>query len=120
MLPSREGIMKKLRVLASGLVMLAWATPALAAAPPIGAWVSARGAQLVVTDHAACAFVVPTARAEGECIWRESQAGGILTIVYQGTSAAGVPQQQLLYLDIIWINQTTITVTGEPFRRTRW
>ena len=112
--------MKLLRVLVSGLVVLTLATPARAAAPPIGAWVSARGAQLVVSDHAACAYVVATARAEGECIWRPTETGGILEIQYQGTTPTGVPGLRVLYLDIIWINQVTITVTGEPFRRTAW
>jgi len=93
--------------------------PAHAGPPPIGTWVSARGAGLVVSEHATCAFVVPNARAEGECTWRESPSGGVLLIKYQATTPTGVPRDQVLYLDVRWINQLTVAVQGEVFRRTR-
>jgi len=111
--------MTALRALALGLLLLTWAAPASAGPPPIGAWVSARGAALEVSDQATCAFVVPTARAEGECTWHESATGGILIIQYQARTPTGT-RPQSLYLDIRWINQTAITVLGELFRRTRW
>ena len=116
-----------LRGVAAGLFMLPWAavTACAAGAPPIGAWVSARGAQLVVSDDATCAFVVPAARAEGNCTWRGSDTGGILMIQFIAPPPAGAPpgagpRPQVLYLDIRWINQVTIAVTGEVFRRTGW
>jgi hypothetical protein len=108
------------RMLALGVLLLAGATvPARAGPPPIGTWVSARGAGLVVTEHATCEFVVPTITAAGECIWRQSPTGGILMIKYQATAPTGETRDQLLYLDIRWVNQLVITVTGEVFRRTR-
>jgi hypothetical protein len=113
--------MKLLRVLAPALLLLGWAAaPASAGAPPIGAWVSARGAVLNVSDQATCTFIVPTARAEGDCKWRENATGGILLIQYQATTPTGTPRMEVLYLDIRWIDQTAITVLGELFRRTRW
>jgi hypothetical protein len=123
----RKIAMIGLRMLAVGLSMLPWAAmPVCAAgAPPIGAWVSARGAQLVVSDDATCAFVVPTSRAEGECTWRVSDTGGILVIRFTAPPPAGAPpgagpRPAVVYLDIRWINQVTIAVTGEIFRRTGW
>ena len=109
------------RGVAAGVAMLLWGVaPALAGPPPIGAWVSARGARLVVSDDATCAFVVPDGQAEGECIWRASDTGGVLTIQFPGQTADGTPREQVLYLDIRWINQLAIAVTGEVFRRTKW
>jgi hypothetical protein len=114
-----KGILTTLRVLAFGGLLLAGATPARAGPPPIGTWVSARGAGLVVSEHATCAFVVPTARAEGECVWHGSATGGVLTIKFQATTPNGPPRDQVLYLDVRWLNQFTIGVQGEVFRRTR-
>ena len=114
-----SGTMAALRMLTLGGLLLAGATPARAGPPPIGTWVSARGAGLVVSEHATCEFVVPNARAEGECTWRESASGGVLTIVFQATAPTGGPSNQVLYLDVRWVNQFTIAVQGEVFRRTR-
>ena len=117
--------MTVLRVLVLGVLLLAGAiSPARAGVPPIGTWVSARGAGLVVTDQATCSFLVPTAkpegaRAEGDCTWQSTDTGGILKIVYQATTTAGTPRDAVLYLDIRWINQLVIAVQGEVFRRTR-
>ena len=108
------------RVLAAGLLLLApaaWGQQGHVS--PIGTWVSARGAVLEVTEHATCTFIVPTARADGDCTWRESEMGGILLIQYQATAPDGQPTSQVLYLDIRWVNQLLIGVNGEAFRRTR-
>ena len=111
--------MAALRVLAVGFGILAGAAGPLVGGPPIGAWVSARGAALEVSDQATCTFVVPNARADGQCVWHPSSMGGILNIQYQANTPTG-SRIQVLYLDIRWVNATTITVTGEVFHRTRW
>ncbi|MCW5746491.1 MAG: hypothetical protein KIT36_09860 [Alphaproteobacteria bacterium] len=94
-------------------IVLAAATPALAQAPPpIGHWRSRTStAQLLVYQNGSCAFL-GTQPVQGTCSWNASSRGGILTLQYPMPLEPGK-----IYFNIIWVNQTTITVFGEYFYR---
>jgi hypothetical protein len=82
------------------------------AAPPFGQWASRTStARLYVQRNAWCAFV-GTTQVHGSCTWNATSRGGILTIYYPMPLEPGK-----VYFDIVWVNQSTITVWGEYFYR---
>jgi hypothetical protein len=94
----------------------ALATPAQAAAPmPIGYWVTDDGVQtLLIQQNLQCSLQNPSANwiVGGSCSWNASSNGGILTIM-------NVNQYQPapIYLNVIWIDEQTISVEGDVFHR---
>lgn len=109
--------MRLSRLITLGLLGLGWAGAAAAQAPPpIGTWVGTGGGVLMVFPNATCGYIVPAARVQGRCEWMGNSTGGVLTIHYLTPTVTQTFQNQL-YFNISWVNQGTITVFGEVFRR---
>ena len=106
-------------VAATGLVIGALAVSpgvahADAAAAPVGFWTTQYGSeQLLVSQSGyslANAAGVPTT--SGPCKWNPSSRGGILTIISSQTYRPAP-----VYFNVVWVNQSTITVEGDVFYR---
>lgn len=102
--------------LAAAFLLVAFvsaAAPAAAQAPPpVGQWRSRTStAQLLVYANASCAFL-GTRPVQGTCSWSATSGGGILTLYYPMPLEPGK-----IYFNIVWVNQTTISVFGELFYR---
>ncbi len=82
------------------------------AAPPIGYWNNqGKTNSLVVEQNGTCGFLVNgKAKWSGTCTWQASARGGILTLTYPMPLAPGH-----IRWSVVYVNQTTITVTGETF-----
>jgi len=96
-------------------VVTASAVPAAAqSAAPIGVWRTADGSEgLVVQANRSCGFLFRgRPRYSGTCTWQSSYRGGILTLTYPMPLAPGH-----IRWSIVWINATTITVTGDVFHK---
>jgi hypothetical protein len=102
------------RAALGAVVMAAMATAAHAQAPaPVGLWITADGAErLTVVQTGACSLAGGQGRviSSGSCSWRASTTGGILTIM-SSQNYRPAP----IYYNVVWLNQTTITVDGDVF-----
>ena len=84
-----------------------------AAAPPVGMWVHTSGRAFLSIDASGyCHYQDPGLEYGGGCSWNAGSAGGILTVM----NAAAVPGPQPIYLNILWVDQGTISVFGDIFR----
>ena len=107
-----------MRLTTALLALTLAAVPATAfaqAAPvPLGFWTTADGGErLLVQPGPFCSFVATAGtNVGGTCGWNPSSRGGILSIWY---STIGGPAQ--VQFNIVWINQTTISVWGDTFYR---
>jgi hypothetical protein len=99
-----------------GLTLAAVATAAHAQSPPpFGFWTTQDGSeQLLIQQSGQCSLAnaqgQPTT--SGSCSWNASYAGGILTIM-----SSQLYKPAPIYFNVIWVNQTTITVNGDTFYR---
>ena len=82
-------------------------------APPFGYWTSAdNGESLLVSESGYCEFKAGATQVVGACSWNGGNGGGILTIMNTNQfQPAAIPE------NIVWVNQTTITVWGDVFYR---
>ena len=96
------------------ILALAWATPAFAEAPPpLGYWATQDGSEELLVSASGCRFhAVQGTDVVGTCSWNATSGGGILTITYPGYTG---PQH--VYFNIVYVNQTTISVFGDIFYR---
>jgi hypothetical protein len=101
------------------LVMTAVASPALAqASPPFGFWTTGDNvSRLMVEASGQCSFFsAGGAQLAGSCTWDPSSRGGILTIwipsAIATTSTSGMTPVRY---NIVYVDNTTITVWGEVF-----
>jgi len=86
-----------------------------AAPPPIGRWAQYAPGQeaLNVYANGQCAFFFRgRITVSGSCTWQPSSRGGILTITYPMPLEPG----HVRY-NIVWVNQTTITVWGDVMHK---
>jgi hypothetical protein len=109
--------MKRFTAAAIGGVLLAGLASAAhaQAGPPIGLWSTADGSeQLSVTQNGLCSLADRYGRptTSGSCSWNASARGGILTVMSQQTYRPAP-----IYFNVVWINQTTISVQGDVFYR---
>jgi len=86
---------------------------AQAAPPPIGTWAN-KTEGLVVQQSGTCGFMVNGKVVySGTCRWETPSArGGILDLQYPMPLAPGH-----IRWSVIWVNQTTITLDGDPFTK---
>lgn len=86
---------------------------AQAAPPPIGTWAN-KTEGLVVQQNGTCGFLVNgKVRYSGTCYWETPSArGGILDLTYPMPLAPGH-----IRWSVIWVNQTNITLDGDPFTK---
>ena len=86
---------------------------AQAAPPPIGTWAN-KTEGLVVEQSGTCGFLVNgKVRYSGTCRWETPSArGGILDLQYPMPLQPGH-----IRWSVIWVNQTTITLDGDPFTK---
>lgn len=86
---------------------------AQAAPPPIGTWAN-KTEGLVVQQSGTCGFLVNgQVRYSGTCRWETPSArGGILDLQYPMPLQPGH-----IRWSVIWVNQTTITLDGDPFTK---
>lgn len=84
------------------------------AAAPVGFWVNQTGSEQLLVSANGCSLAnaagVPTT--SGPCKWNPSSRGGILTIL---SSQTRTPSP--VYFNVVWVNQSTITVYGDVFYR---
>jgi hypothetical protein len=83
------------------------------AGPPFGTWGSTAGPATLYVSPQICYFEsrVRNYRIQGTCSWNPSYNGGILTIYNASQSNAPI------YENIVYVDDTTISVWGEIFRR---
>ncbi|ODQ99092.1 hypothetical protein BST27_22300 [Mycobacterium intermedium] len=117
-----EGEMMKKSVAVAGLVAglatgLFAASAGIAhanASAPVGFWVNQTGSEQLLVSANGCSLAdgagIPTT--SGPCSWNPSSNGGILTIL---SSRTRTPSP--VYFNVLWINQTTISVYGDVFYR---
>ncbi len=94
-------------------VMSSQTARAQAAPPPIGYWANASKVNtLVIEQNGTCGFTNQgKVTASGTCKWETPSAkGGILDLQYPMPLTPGH-----IRWSVIWVNQTTITIDGEPF-----
>ena len=106
----------KLGLFAAATFSLALSTlSALAqSAPPVGVWVHVSGNAFLTVDQSGyCHYQDPGLEYGGQCGWNADNSGGILTVM----NAAAVPGPQPIYLNIIWVDDATISVFGDIFKR---
>lgn len=86
---------------------------AQASPPPIGVWAN-KTEELVVQQNGACGFLVNgKPKWSGTCRWETPSArGGILDLEYPYVTQPGH-----IRWSVIWVNQTTITLDGDPFSK---
>jgi hypothetical protein len=103
--------MRKLLAILASLVPTA--ALAQSATPPVGYWASRTSSgTLYVGQNALCKYQGGNIIAVGHCRWNPTTTGGILTIyTQQGGETAPIRE------NIVWINQSIITVWGEYFYR---
>ncbi|MCV7199074.1 hypothetical protein [Mycobacterium angelicum] len=84
------------------------------AAAPVGFWATANGSEQLLVSASGCSLAngagVPTT--SGPCKWNPSSRGGILTIISSQTRRPAP-----VYFNVVWVNQSTITVEGDVFYR---
>ncbi|RUP06959.1 MAG: hypothetical protein EKK34_02510 [Mycobacterium sp.] len=85
-----------------------------AAAAPLGFWTTGTGSEQLLVSQSGCSLAnaagVPTT--SGPCAWNPSSRGGILTIMSSQTRRPAP-----VYFNVVWVNQSTITVEGDVFYR---
>jgi hypothetical protein len=83
-------------------------------AAPVGFWSTGNGAEQLLISQSGCSLAngagVPTT--SGPCSWNASSRGGILTIMSSQTRRPAP-----VYFNVVWVNQSTITVEGDVFYR---
>jgi hypothetical protein len=101
-------------LIASAVLFGSLTGPALAQAPaPIGTWANQTGEVLVVLATGQCELGVNgKVTTAGACSWNPTSAGGILTIISQELRTPAP-----VYFNVVWVNQTTITVNGDVLTR---
>jgi hypothetical protein len=99
-----------------GLLLAGAATGAQAqgAPAPIGFWATANGAEQLTITATGCSLANAQGQpvTSGPCSWNPSSTGGILTIMSSQTYKPAP-----IYYNVVWVNQTTITVDGDVFTR---
>lgn len=84
------------------------------AAAPVGFWTTGTGSEQLLVSQSGCSLAnaagVPTT--SGPCSWNPTSRGGILTIMSSQTRRPAP-----VYFNVIWLNQSTITVEGDVFYR---
>lgn len=84
------------------------------AAAPVGFWITGNGSEQLLVSQSGCSLAnaagVPTT--SGPCSWNASSNGGILTIISSQTRRPAP-----VYFNVLWVNQSTITVEGDVFYR---
>ncbi|HVY52542.1 MAG TPA: hypothetical protein VHA07_13400 [Devosia sp.] len=91
------------------------ATPASAqSAAPIGYWTTPdNGERLLIEANTDCSFfAVGGTQVAGRCVWQSTSRGGVLALYYQ--TVMGLAP---IYWNVLWVNDTTITVNGDVFYR---
>ncbi|OBI79073.1 hypothetical protein A9X01_26610 [Mycobacterium asiaticum] len=101
--------------LAAGLLVVsAGIAHAGGAAAPVGFWTTGNGSEQLLVSQSGCSLAnaagVPTT--SGPCSWNASSNGGILTIISSQTR-----RPSPVYFNVLWVNQSTITVEGDVFYR---
>ncbi|QLL07590.1 hypothetical protein [Mycobacterium vicinigordonae] len=101
--------------LAVGLVTVSTGIAhASGAAAPVGFWSTGDGAEQLLVSQSGCSLAnaagIPTT--SGPCSWNPSSRGGILTIMSSQTRTPAP-----VYFNVVWVNQSTITVEGDVFYR---
>jgi hypothetical protein len=86
---------------------------AQAAPPPIGVWAN-KTEELVVQQSGTCGFLVNgKPKWSGTCRWETPSArGGILDLQFPMPLQPGH-----IRWSVIWVNQTNITLDGDPFTK---
>lgn len=84
------------------------------APPPVGHWAtSPPSEELIVYANGTCGFFYNRRpRVSGRCTWNATSHGGILDITYPMPLAPGHVR-----FSIVWVNRTTITVTGDVMHK---
>ena len=84
------------------------------AAAPVGFWTTQNGSEQLLVSQSGCSLAnaagVPTT--SGPCKWNPSSRGGILTVMSSQTYRPAP-----VYFNVVWVNQSTITVEGDVFYR---
>lgn len=84
------------------------------ASAPVGFWTTSTGSEQLLVSQSGCSLAngagVPTT--SGPCSWNPSSRGGILTIVSSQTRRPAP-----VYFNVLWVDQSTITVEGDVFYR---
>ena len=97
-----------------GLMALGLSAPAALAASapaPVGVWESDSGEHLVVGET--CGIEANGVQgAVGSCSWDPDGQGGILTIIN-----VNAYQPAPVYFNVVWLDQSTISVSGSRFHR---
>ncbi len=100
--------------LAIGLLPVSTGIAHAEASPPVGFWTTITGSEQLLVSQSGCSLAnaagVPTT--SGPCSWNPSSRGGILTIVSSQTRRPAP-----VYFNVVWVNQSTITVEGDVFYR---
>ena len=100
--------------LAAGLLAVSTGIAHADAAAPVGFWATQDGSEQLLVSASGCSLAngagVPTT--SGPCSWNPSSRGGILTIM---SSQTRTPSP--VYFNVIWVNQSTISVQGDVFFR---
>ncbi len=102
------------RTVFAALIACAIASAAHAqSAPPFGYWTIADNSEsLLVSQSGYCEFKAVATHIVGDCSWNGGNGGGILTIMNTNQfQPAPYPE------NIVWVNETTITVWGDLFYR---
>lgn len=83
--------------------------------PPFGFWVSPNGgSRLLIGRDAQCSLADRNGdiTTSGPCSWNPTYGGGILTIL-----SSQLYQPAPIYFSVVWVDDWTITVEGDPFYR---
>lgn len=84
------------------------------ASAPVGFWTTGTGSEQLLVSQSGCSLAngagVPTT--SGPCSWNPSSRGGILTILSSQTRRPAP-----VYFNVLWVDQSTITVEGDVFYR---
>jgi hypothetical protein len=100
--------------LVTGLLAASTGIAQADAAAPVGFWKTRDGSEQLLVSGNGCSLAngagVPTT--SGPCKWNPSSRGGILTIM-----SSQVYRPAPVYFNVVWVNQSTITVQGDVFYR---
>jgi hypothetical protein len=100
-------------VLGAGLLAASAGVAQAESPPPFGFWTTPDGGeQLLVTQGGQCSLADGYGQitTSGSCSWNATSGGGILTIMSDQQF-----QRAPVYFNVIWVNNTAITVNGDPF-----
>jgi hypothetical protein len=100
--------------LAAGFLAASTGIAHAEAAAPVGLWATQDGSEQLLVSQSGCSLAngagVPTT--SGPCTWNPSSRGGILTIMSSQTRKPAP-----VYFNVVWVNQSAITVQGDVFYR---